>query len=182
MPCYFFTYHGHGTWMPDHKRGYVRRGMGVQPSDANLASRYRQHQHLPPVNFTPDMQQVVVETLIQAGRFVDAVIHAVAMEPTHVHVQVSWKHGRTWKSMRASLRNAVTQALNRHCGKRDWFADQPSRKRIRDLEHFDYLLLVYVPKHRGVVWQRPKSLHDAHARDSRRQVSVFDRRKRRKPQ
>src|SRR4051794_35604479 len=29
MPCYLFTYHAYGSWMPDHKRGYVHRGQGV---------------------------------------------------------------------------------------------------------------------------------------------------------
>jgi hypothetical protein len=41
MPCYLFTYHGHGTWLPDHARGYVRRKVGVLAADVEMARNYR---------------------------------------------------------------------------------------------------------------------------------------------
>ena len=42
MPCYLFTYHGYGTWLPDRSRGYVRRKEGILPTDeAPMAECYR---------------------------------------------------------------------------------------------------------------------------------------------
>ena len=41
MPCYHFTFHGYGTWMPDEDDGYVRRGEGQLPQDVVEASKYR---------------------------------------------------------------------------------------------------------------------------------------------
>ena len=56
--------------------------------------------------------------------------------------------------MRASIRSALTRALTEAFGKRKWFSDTPSRKRVRDQEHFDYLILEYIPKHKGITWVR----------------------------
>ena len=41
MPCYHFTFHGYGTWMPDEDDGYVLRGKGHQPQDTVKAAQYR---------------------------------------------------------------------------------------------------------------------------------------------
>jgi len=152
MPCYLFTYHGHGTWMPDHRRGYVHRQGGLQPPDAAMGQAYRRNQREPKAVFTPAIQSVLVEAARGAGDFLTAKVHAVATEPTHVHVLVSWRHERTWKSMRTSLRSAMTRALNARFSKRTWFADSPSRKRVRDRAHLDHLLLEYLVQHGGVTW------------------------------
>jgi hypothetical protein len=40
MPCYLFTYHAYGSWMPDRVEGYVRRGQGILPRDTQMASLY----------------------------------------------------------------------------------------------------------------------------------------------
>jgi hypothetical protein len=52
MPCYLFTYHGHGTWLPDHERGYVRRKEGVLAADLQMASRYRSNFQDNAIEFT----------------------------------------------------------------------------------------------------------------------------------
>ena len=36
MPCYLFTYHAYGSWLPDHAEGYVHWKEGQQPPDDNL--------------------------------------------------------------------------------------------------------------------------------------------------
>ena len=182
MHVYMFTYHGHGTWMPDHRHGFVRRGQGVQAPDRSLAKLYRDKQRLPAVVFTPPMQDTVARTLSDAGRFIDATVHGVSVDPTHVHVLVSWKHDRVWKSMRRSLRTAASKALNAAHGRRDWFADQPSRKCVRSAEHFDYLLLEYLPKHGGVVWRRAISVDKAQQRDGASPISVIEQFRRRRSQ
>ncbi len=153
MPCYLFTYHGYGTWMPDRPQGYVHRTNGLQPRNQAMAEKYRQRQREPVVAFTPQMQALLVETARAAGGFIAATVHAVATDPTHVHVLVSWRdEGRTWKSARASIRSAMSRKLNETYERRTWFADTPSRKQVKDRAHFDHLVTTYLPKHRGVVW------------------------------
>ncbi|MCK4872789.1 MAG: hypothetical protein KAS72_08705 [Phycisphaerales bacterium] len=151
MPCYLFTFHAYGTWMPDRPQGYVHHTSGLQPRDPAMAERYRAKQAAQMVNFTHQMQQCLVDAAIQAQTHVQTTVHAVATDPTHVHVLVSWNHARTWESIRRSLRHSFSRALNGQFTKRAWFAAQGSRKRIRDHAHFDHLTNVYLPDHRGVV-------------------------------
>jgi REP element-mobilizing transposase RayT len=150
--------------MPDHRRGFVRRGEGIQPPDINLANAYRSKRDEPTVIFTPAIQRLLVDTARKTGEHLDATIHAVATEPTHAHVLVSWSHDRDWKSMRASIRSALSRGLNEQVEKRNWFADSPSRKHVRDYEHFDYLMLTYLPKHGGAKWFRDFDVQAAKCR------------------
>lgn len=151
MPCYLLTYHGYATWMPDHRRGYVHRTDGLKSSDPAMAQNYRRQMQERPVAFTPEMQRLLIDTARAAGSYLDARIHAVATEPTHVHVLVSWHGDRPWVRLRASVRSAMTRELNHRIGKRTWFADSPSRKRVGDRAHFEYLTSRYLPKH-AVCW------------------------------
>jgi REP element-mobilizing transposase RayT len=176
MPCFLFTIHGKYTWMPDHPRGYVHRQHGLLPSDADMAEYYRHFRDVDVVNFTDAMQALLIDTAQKAGAFIEAIVHAVATESTHIHVLVSWKGRREWKSIRASIRTALSRMLNEKFGNRDWFTDGSSRKRVRDHEHFDYLILEYLPKH-SQCWVRQEDRIAAEKRDALRPVSVRERAK-----
>lgn len=143
-----------------------------------MAAAYRRRQKQPEINFDAAMQEVIVATAREAGAFITATVHAVATELTHVHMQLSWRHNRTWKSMRASVRMALSRALNQRFGKCEWFSDTPSRRSVRDHEHFDYLMLKYLPEHNGAKWFCNESVKAAEARDAMRAVSVMKRGKR----
>jgi REP element-mobilizing transposase RayT len=167
--------------MPDHPRGYVHRQHGLQASDLHIAAHYRFRQKSAAVLFGNAAQRLMIETAREAGPHIDATVHGVAVEPTHIHVLVSWQHARTWESMRASIRSALSRALNHEFGNRGregWFSDSPSRKRVRDHEHFDYLLLEYLPDH-GRWWISDKDGLAAQSRDAGRATSVRKRKKRR---
>ena len=43
MPCYLITYHAYGSWMPDQRRGYVKRHQGILSPDKEMAERYREN-------------------------------------------------------------------------------------------------------------------------------------------
>lgn len=178
MPCYMFTYHGKGTWLPDHPRGYAHRTYGLQPSDSHMAC-YRANMRSEPVEFDDQMLMLLMDTSFHAGQFIDAVVHGCGADSTHIHVLVSWTHDREFASMRASIRSAMSRAMNQTFGKREWFADFPSRKRVRDHEHFDYVVLEYLPKHRR--WRvREEDRMAAERRDALRPISVRERAKRRR--
>jgi hypothetical protein len=40
VAVYHFTYHAYRSWMPDNPKGYVRRGEGILPPDAEMARLY----------------------------------------------------------------------------------------------------------------------------------------------
>ena len=165
MPCYLFTYHGFGTWLPGHRRGYVRRGEGVRPPNRDADAVYRRRMNATPVRFTPAMQGLLVETARGAGKHLDATVHAVFTEPTPIHVLVSWRHARGWKSMRSSIKHALTRAPGTKHGRRRWFVDSASRKRVRDGEHFAHLMTTYREKHRGARWAREEDLRRLRGHD-----------------
>lgn len=153
MPCYLFTYHGHGTWLPDHSRGYVRRKLGVLERDLEMAERYRENLVGDAVGFDRAKQQVLISAAIEAFQFQEVRGHGIATESTHVHILVSWKTDHTWEIVRRRLRSSLTRQFNAEFGKREWFAKQPSRKRVADRRHFDHLMQIYLRRHSGLKWR-----------------------------
>jgi hypothetical protein len=173
------TLHGHGTWMPDHPRGYVHRAHGLQPPDANMAAHYRARQTSRAVTFDQAAQTLMIEVARDAGPHIHAVVHGIGAESTHVHILMSWAHDRAWKAMRASLRSALSRALNFRIGRRDpegWFSDTPWVSWAEDEEHFDQLVLEYLPDH-SRCWVREADRLAAESRDAKRTVSVRKRKR-----
>jgi hypothetical protein len=153
MPCYLFTYHGHGTWLPDHPRGYVRRKKGIVAQDLAMAGKYRQNLCGDVVCFDAAMQRVLINAAIEAFEHQSVRGHLIATEPTHLHILVSWQTNHAWELVRRRLRSSLTRQLNQAFEKCEWFSKQPSRKRVADRKHFDYLMERYLPKHRGLKWR-----------------------------
>jgi hypothetical protein len=132
MPCYLFSFHGYGTWMPDHRRGYVHRTQGLQPQDDEMAAVYRANQRFASVTFDAVMQEHLIGAARHAGVCLDATVHCVGTEPTHLHILLSWRHDRDWQAMRRSLRAGLTRAMNERFGKRPWFSQNSSRRKVKD--------------------------------------------------
>jgi len=155
MPCYLFTYHGYGTWMPDHCRGYVRRGEGVLATDTHMAVCYDRNLRQNLVYFDAKVQQSLIDTTRSACEFLKGRCHAVASERSHVHVLLSWNSNRTWQGVSRAIKTALTRRLNEGTERQKWFSKGGSRKQVKDREHFEYLLEVYLPRHRGLFWREP---------------------------
>ncbi len=153
MPCYLFTYHGHGTWLPDHPRGYVRRKEGILAPDFHMATCYRENMCSDAVAFDREIQQVQIEAALEAFKHQPIRGHAIASESTHLHLLVSWNIARTWQIVRRQLRGSLSRRLNQVFERREWFSKQPSRKRVEDRPHFDHLMDVYLPRHSGLKWR-----------------------------
>src|SRR5262245_58533980 len=104
MPCYHFTFHGYGTWMPDEDDGYVRRGKGVQFQDLVQAKAYRSRMKCGESLFKEQEQQLIIDELLVAAEKQCFRVHFIATEPTHIHVLASWKDDRPWDKLRTGIK------------------------------------------------------------------------------
>ncbi len=84
MPCYVFTYHAYGTWMPDREEGFVRRRKGVLPTDPQLAQQYRQDARETVVAFDGRVQQLVIEELQTLDTRIVAAITSPPIRAMHM--------------------------------------------------------------------------------------------------
>ncbi len=66
MPCYLFTYHAYGSWLPDHTRGYAHRGQGVLAPDKHMAGLYRANLKQNTVHFNSPVQRSIIEATLDA--------------------------------------------------------------------------------------------------------------------
>ncbi len=154
MPCFLFTYHAFGTWMPDRREGFVRRKQGVLSPDVVLAGHYRQRAKEDEVVFDLNLQLLLIEEIKIACQKQRYRVHCIATEPTHVHVLTSWPDDRTWLVIRSGLKTSLSRRLNRDVQRRrNWFVDSASRKQVKDDDHFDHLINEYLPSHRGWKWR-----------------------------
>lgn len=166
MPVYMFTYHAYASWMPDRRQGYVHHTRGLQSADSAMAAAYRRKQTQSAITFDEriSISTIIIDAVREAAAHLDATIHAIIVEPTHVHLLISWSHVRDWRSMRRSVKTAISRGLNAEVRRRTWLSKNASRKRIRDAAHFDYHLLEYLPKHRGTHWYRRRDVKAARRR------------------
>src|SRR5687768_1999842 len=98
MPCFLFTYHGFGTWLPDRSEGFVHWRDGLQPTDEELANAYRRKMKVAQrdaATLDEQVQLVLIEELQAAAKHQQLRAHAIATEVTHIHALVSWPNERT---------------------------------------------------------------------------------------
>ena len=151
MPVYLFSFHAYRSWMPDHPRGYTRRGKGYQPSDPEMARNYERAAKGGRSWFDAAVQRGLLARFHEACGCIDVRFHGGATEAGHFHGLVSWRHRRTWMSVRTSIKSSLTRYLHdQHPGVE--LSRGASRKRVTDRKHFDHLLRTYLPDHPGWGW------------------------------
>lgn len=152
MPCYLFTYHAYGSWLPDRKQGYVRRHEGILLQDHQQAEQYEDRMVEAEKSFTSEIQQEIISVLLESQTKQSFECYAIATEASHTHVFLGWRDSRPWLRMRSIVKSSVTRRLKQMFGRQQWFSEGGSRKRVGDQQHFDYLVRVYLPGHRGWKW------------------------------
>lgn len=154
MPVYLFTFHAYRSWMPDHPRGYVLRGEGIQPPSEKQWAQYTRNAAHPEVEFDELARLVMVSTSKYICKKNRWRLHQIRVVPSHVHVLVSWRDWQDWKRVRNTIKRNfgkdISIAKNRPG---PWFRRGASRKRVRNRQHFDYLMDVYLPRHHGTFWR-----------------------------
>lgn len=158
MPCYLFTWHAYGSWLPDRPRGYVRRGAGIVPTDHRMAAAYGENLKSRVVAFDRPVQKLLIETMLESMEQQAARGHFIASDVSHVHVLVSWSTDRRWELVRKQLGHSATKRFNAAIVRRQWFAKSPSRRQVKDRKHFDHLTTVYLPRHSGLKWSEARGL------------------------
>jgi len=128
-----------------------------RPDEAQ-AKRYRARQKETSAVFEEVIQQLAVEECVIAASMRRFRLHAVATEPTHLHILVSWSDDRTFEVLRRGLRESISRRLN-SAYRRRWLEQGGSRKQVRDRAHFNHLMNEYLPKHRGWKWREGLGLY-----------------------
>ncbi|TWU00165.1 hypothetical protein Pla108_11100 [Botrimarina colliarenosi] len=154
MPVFLITIHAYRSWNADHPRGYVRHGKGILPPNAEQAKAYDERAADLPALFG-DAEQAAIAS-ISADACLRRIwrLHAIAVEPTHAHLLVSWRDDTRSSVVGGKIKNLISRELNLGLAtKRKWLSRGASRKRVKDQRHFDHLLETYLPKHRGLFWK-----------------------------
>ena len=159
MPCSLFTYHAYGSWMPDRKQGYVKRHQGILPQDLPMHRLYMKAMTEETATFDSEHQRCAIEALIKSQTPQRFKLHSVATDPTHIHALLAWQDERNIVAMRGLVKGSISRRLNAGMQHRTWLSDGGSRKQVRNREHFDYLMTVYLPKHSGWKWSLAKGFH-----------------------
>jgi hypothetical protein len=155
MPVYLFTYHAYQSWLPDHRRGYVKKGAGIQAPSTHLADAYRAEAKYPPFLFDSLTQYYLILKAQSVCIDDEYRLHGAGSESTHLHMVVSWRDDLLpYSKVRGRIKNLMSLDMSRRAGitGRPWFSVGGSRKRVNDLNHLRYLLDKYLPNHRGVGW------------------------------
>ncbi|HZL91336.1 MAG TPA: hypothetical protein VFB96_23415, partial [Pirellulaceae bacterium] len=152
MSVFLFTHHGYRNWMPDREEGFVRKGKGMRPPDNELNAYCRFDAAESEVTFDHAVQRVLIDEAQVAAEKQNFRLHFVATETTHAHVLVSWKDDRPWTRLRASIKSSFSRRLSRDIKRRTWLSENASRRHVEKQDHFDYLVNVYLPDHRGWKW------------------------------
>jgi hypothetical protein len=158
MPCFLFTYHAHGSWLPDRAQGYVRRGRGILPPDTHMHGLYTRAMISSTTQFAECHQKQLILNVLESRLPQRFEPYFIATDITHVHVLLSWRDGRKAEKVRALLKGSMTRSMNTAFGRQNWFVEGGSLKRVRDRDHFDYLVSKYLPRHTGLKWSRSRGI------------------------
>ena len=160
MAVYHFTLHAYRTWSADHRRGYVKRGKGILPPDPKMAEAYARAAKQPPIIFTKQIQQILIDTALAECVAKNWRLHAAATDRTHVHLIISWKTFIPRNDVINRLKNILSYRLGKELNStgRQWIVRGQSRRRVMDSAHLRYLIRKYLPKHDGLVWTAAPTL------------------------
>jgi REP element-mobilizing transposase RayT len=153
VAVYHLTFHAYLSWLPDRPRGYVRDGE-ILPPDEQMAAWYRRDARGEAVTFCDHMQATIVRAVRQTCDTFGWRLHQARAIPTHVHTIVSWREFVSYREVGKKLKQQMGRSLSLLLDRPGpWFVRGFSHKRVTRREHFDYLMLEYLPKHGGAFWR-----------------------------
>ena len=170
MPVYLLTVHAYRSWSEGHSRGYVQHNDGLQPASSELACWREAQANHPPARFDRDAQRALIEVTLAIVQEKQLRAHASVATQTHVHVVVSFRspnctcgnpknHCNRGCAARGfaeevivRMKRKMGQALAKMNGTsgRPYFSRGWDLTRVKDRQHFDFLIETYLPKHAEV--------------------------------
>ena len=156
MAVYHFTIHAYRSWRPDHRRGYVHHTDGLLPPDPLMATWHDAHAKFQPVPFDDEIQRILISGSHDICTRRSWRLHACGMDPTHLHLMVSWRPFTSCADVLNKLKNVLSWQLGQQVGPvgRRWFVRGGSMRRVANIGHFTYLVRRYFPDHPGLFWPR----------------------------
>jgi len=149
MAVYLITLHAYRSWMPDHRRGFVVRGKGIQPPDVQRARWYHRLARHERMTFDDARCDQIIAAVHDVVKQQGLRLRAVVAVWTHVHVLLSWEGFRSAKRVRAVVKRAISTWLRDCSGEQcKWLAGGGSVKRVYDAPHYRRLTRTYLPSHR----------------------------------
>jgi REP element-mobilizing transposase RayT len=132
--AYHLTWHTHKTHLPGNRKGWVGRGGGIRPPDAQLELVAELTSNAEPVILT-DVQRAAVEEQIRGTCAIRGwTIHAVNVRSTHVHLVVTADAAP--ERMMDQLKAWASRRLNQLVGaKRRWWSYHGRTKWINDPDY-----------------------------------------------
>jgi hypothetical protein len=121
MPCYLFTYHAYGSWMPDRSKGYVKRKRGILSPDVDMAAKYHASMKESAVRFDDTIQERILDAILTSRQPQAFEPYYISTDMTHVHLLVGWRDTRTWLRLRSTIKSSITRYLNDELARREWF-------------------------------------------------------------
>ena len=118
-----------------------------------MAVKYRQRMSEGEKKFGHDLQQAIIQALLQSRDKQAFECYSISTDCSHVHVLLGWRDERKSLRMRSTIKGSITRHLNNKFGTCAWLSEGGSRKQVKDQEHFDYLIHVYLPRHQGWKWE-----------------------------
>jgi hypothetical protein len=168
VPVYLITIHAYRSWSEGNPRGYVQRGQGLQKTNERLARWRADNARQEPARFSGEVRNVISRVVDDIAVERKVRLHARAATGTHVHVLISFgipactcgaskfcgkgcEARRFVEAFTIRLKRKMGQAVakfNETSG-RQWFSRGWDLTRIRDREHFDFMVGKYLPRHEG---------------------------------
>ncbi|MCE9604902.1 MAG: hypothetical protein K8U03_08380 [Planctomycetia bacterium] len=151
MPVYLFTFHAYCSWMPDRRRGFVRREKGILPANEYLADRYRERAQADEIKFDAQFGWAMIDETAAFCEQSQWRLYEAVVVASHVHVLVSWKSEERADEVAMRIKQRQGRAMSLANNREGpWFSRGKSRKRVRDRQHFEHLMRKYLPQHGNV--------------------------------
>jgi hypothetical protein len=153
MPTYFYTFHAYRSWMPDHPRGYTRRGVGVVPPNEKMNQRYVERSKFDELEFDSALQNLVVDAIAEVCSNLKTDLYYAVAVSTHAHAVAECANVDPLK-LHDTMKRIIGLKLARFCGVegRTWLSRGRDLKPVRDVKHLEHLLYVYLPGHHGATF------------------------------
>jgi REP element-mobilizing transposase RayT len=134
--AYFLTWTTYGTWLPGDDRGWVERGRGLKPPNADLRQRTFRSLRETACTLAPQQRETVNQTIRDHCEVRGWRLWAVNCRSNHVHVVASgdrapeemMRQFKAWATRRLREREVTQGAAPRQ----NWWTERGSRRWIND--------------------------------------------------